>query len=258
MEKNCTSRSNRVIVFDSGIGGLNLLYECACRVPDMEYFYISDNANVPYGNKNPREILSLTLNALQGIDKLNPCALVVACNTVTAQCIGHLREMFSFPVIGIQPAVKQAAEAGGECLVLATKSTVESRAFHSLVDRFPDARCEIVACENLAEYIETNILCLPQKLPECLLPRRKVDCVVLGCTHYSFVKEQIESVYGCPVFDGIAGTAAHFEKIVGITDHQRPRLGKNDHGRDKRLNITFLRGDCEKNSQIFKSLFSLK
>lgn len=252
MDKQSTS----VVVFDSGIGGLNLLRACAVRVPHAHYYYISDGENVPYGNRSPEEITRLTLNALSGIEELNPAALVVACNTVTATCIEALRKKYSFPVVGIQPAVKQAAKVGGKCLVLATGATVKSAAFLNLVTRFtPDA--EVVGCKDLAAFIEGNVLSLSYELPQGLLPETRADSVVLGCTHYAFVTEQIKRRFGCPVFDGIEGTANRFSKILGTSDHILPRTGIFDHASSNQLNITFYGKNCDYYKQIMKCLFSI-
>ncbi|MDE7163054.1 MAG: glutamate racemase [Clostridia bacterium] len=254
MEKREGRKLGPVFVFDSGIGGLNLLYQCAVRVPDAHYYFISDNKNVPYGNKSPEEIYRLTRTALKGIEEYNPAALVVACNTVTAQCIGRLRSDYSFPVIGIQPAVKPAALHGGSCLVLATEATVHSASFSSLVARYGNGGFTVAGCRELAEYIEDNIFDLPEKLPRGLLPDVKTDGVVLGCTHYAYVKKQIENFYKCPVFDGIIGTADHFAEIVGISDHSKPLSGKTDHVDVDKLKVTFLYGNNAKNAAIFKRL----
>lgn len=256
MEKQRTGRSFPVVVFDSGSGGLNLLCRCALCVPHAHYYYISDSANVPYGNRRPEEIMRLTLSALGGIERLNPAALVVACNTVTANCIDELRRRYPFPVIGIQPAVKQAAAIGGKCLVLATNATVKSSAFLNLVSRFAPADTTIAACENLASYIERNVLSLPGELPEELLPEVAADSVVLGCTHYAFVKRQINKKYGCPVFDGIEGTAARFSKIMGMNDHFCLQNGNFRPPSEKQLKITYKCKNSERYKQIMKYLFN--
>lgn len=256
MEKFQANPTGAVVVFDSGIGGLNLLCACAARVPRAHYIYISDSANVPYGNRSHEEIRKLTLNALGGIEKFEPSALVVACNTVTAGCIDELRQIFPFPVVGIQPAVKQAAVVGGKCLVLATNATVKSGAFLKLVKKFAPEDTAVIGCEELAAYIEHNVLALSGELPQCLLPDIKADSVVLGCTHYAFVKEQLARRYNCPVFDGIEGTAAHFSEIMGTDDHFCPRAGISDHLSLNEVKITYLGGNSEYNEQIVKCLFS--
>ena len=257
MEKQSEQKNINVVVFDSGIGGLNLLHECAVRVPQAHYYFISDNDNVPYGNKSEDEILSLTLNALNGIETLSPAALIVACNTVTAHCIGKLRSIFDFPVVGIQPAVKQAAKVGGKCLVLATEATVKSQSFLALVSAYSQPETEVTGCAHLAEYIEKNILNLPGQLPDGLLPDKKADSVVLGCTHYAFVKEQIKRKYGGEVFDGMAGTAAHFAEIVGMGNHFLGFSGIADHHNEEKLNITFLKGDCVNTALIYENMFGI-
>lgn len=249
--------SDAIVLFDSGIGGLNLLFQCIRRMPEKEYFYISDNENVPYGNRPADEVLHLVLAALGGIESLHPQALVVACNTATALCIDKLRARFSFPVIGIQPAIKQAYKVGGRCLVLATEGTVHSNSFHTLASRFPDFQMDVVGCKRLASYIEQNIFNLPDVLPDKLLPDVKADSVVLGCTHYAFVAQQISKFYSCPVFDGLEGTANKCFEICGMGDHLLPLLGQSAHPDYNKLKITYLRGDSEKNSKIFKYLFDL-
>lgn len=254
MERGKSFARKCAVVFDSGIGGLNLLYECAKRTPSIHFYYVSDNANVPYGNKSSEDLLTLTYSALKGIEKLNPLALVVACNTVTANCIEELRAYFPFPVVGIQPAIKQAAEAGGRCVVLATEATVNSSAFKMLIERYGNNTSSL-GCKDLASYIEKNILNLPPVLPEGLLPNVRADAVVLGCTHYTFVKKQIESFYNCPVFDGAGATADHFAKILGMNDHLTPLLGKLDHKNAKRFKITFVGTNSVLNSQIFNIFF---
>lgn len=256
MEKLTARGCGAVAVFDSGIGGLNLLCRCARLVPGAEYYYISDSDNVPYGNRSRQEILSLTLAALKDIESLNPEALIIGCNTVTAHCINDLRKIYKFPVIGIQPAVKQAAKSGGRCLVLATEATVNSGAFSQLVKNYAPHDTEVVGCKHLAEYIERNILHLPKRLPEGLLPDIAADSVVLGCTHYAFVKRQIQQRYGCSVFDGLDGTAARFAEIVGIANHFCPPIGISVHRNNKKLKITFIGGNIDLNKQIMKYLFS--
>ena len=260
MEMQIKRRNRTAVVFDSGIGGLNLLSACASRVTDIDYFFISDNRNVPYGNRTGEEIYILVQRALEGVEELNPAALVIACNTVTARCIEVLRKRYSFPVVGIQPAVKQAAKIGGKCLVLATEATVESPSFLNLIaTQLPpemQTQTEIAGCKHLAEYIEKNIFSLPKLLPRGLLPEVKADSVVLGCTHYAFVKKQIEEYYNCSVFDGIEGTATHFAEIVVTGDNYCPLLGKTDHLSDIKPKITFLRGNNAKNRAFFEKMFA--
>lgn len=251
MKKPFAYKKRCAVFFDSGIGGLNLLRECVRRVPRLNYIYCADNYNVPYGNRSAEEIYSLTKEALKGIEEYEPLALVVACNTVTANCISLLRRDYSFPVVGIQPAIKQAAEYGDKCLVLATGATVKSPPFNSLVARYAGDGATIRPCDRLAGFVEDNVFNLPVMLPKGLLPEEEADCVVLGCTHYVFVKDQIARHYNCPVFDGISGTADHFAKILGTADHFNTFLGIFDHNTKNRTNPTFFKGNINKNKAIF-------
>lgn len=241
MEKNINPE---VCFFDSGIGGLSLLYECVCRLPRVNFTYFADNFRVPYGALPHEELIQISDEKFTEISTLNPAAAVVACNTLTAQCIDFLRKKYSFEIIGIQPAIKPAAATGGKCLVLATPSTAGSQSIKQLAERYGGGRCEIISCPDLAQYIEQNI----ENLSDCgiinLLPKVKADSVVLGCTHYVFAKEIIKNYYNCPVFDGIEGTAVHLCDKLGISDHHAPRAQK----------IVFCGGDSSKNRRIFRSL----
>lgn len=258
MSNGLDKKDFTVVFFDSGIGGLNLLYECAMRAPEIQYYYISDNANVPYGNKSADEICAMTFKALKGIEELDPSALVIACNTVTADCIAKMRERFAFPVVGIQPAIKQAAEVGGTCLTIATQATAHSASFKNLAARFPELKLIIHASKDLAPFVEENIFNLPKSLPSGLLPDVNVDSVVLGCTHYTYIKRQISNKYKCKVFDGIEGTARNFIRIVGMADHSYPPIGTADHFYTNKLKITFIGQNRQKNELVFEKILHYK
>ena len=236
-----------VCFFDSGIGGLNLLYECTKRRSDCNYAYFADNYNMPYGDLSHEKILSLVDGKFEYMKLLNPAVAVVACNTVTAECIRFLRQKYSFPIIGIQPAVKPAAKKYKDCVVLATPATANSVAVKNLVEEYGGGHTRVIACPDLAAYIENNIFNLERKEVERFLPEIKCDSIVLGCTHYIYVSDVISAFYNCPVFDGIDGTANRFEKILGVADNAT-----------ERNEITFFGGDYLKNSRVFSCLKSNK
>ena len=139
-----------VCFFDSGIGGLCLLYECVRKLPDVDFVYFADNENVPYGSLDKNTLIAKVDEIFLRIQNLNPSAVVVACNTVTANCIDYLRNKYKFDIIGIQPAVKPASKQGGKCLVLATPATSKSEALTELIKKFGNGNMEIFANENLA------------------------------------------------------------------------------------------------------------
>lgn len=233
-----------VCFFDSGIGGLNLLHECAKRRSDCNFFYFADNYNMPYGNLSHEKILNLVDGKFELMSYLNPAAAVVACNTVTAECIDYLRQKYSFPIIGIQPAIKPAALNYKNCAVLATPATVNSSAIKKLVEAHGGGHTKVIACPDLANYIENNVFNIDRREIERLLPEVECDSIVLGCTHYIYVSKVISTFYNCPVFDGIDGTANQFEKILGISDHHQ--CG--------RCEITFWGGNCAKNAEVYALL----
>ncbi len=241
MDKNI---NRSVCFFDSGIGGLSLLYECVRRLPCVDFTYFADNFRVPYGALTKAELINIADEKFSEISKLEPVAAVLACNTLTAQCIDYLRRKYSFEIIGIQPAIKPAAALGGKCVVLATPSTAGSESLKSLVEKYGSENTEVIACPDLAYYIENNINELNSDGVKRLLPDLKADSVVLGCTHYVFAEEIIKDFYNCPVFDGIEGTAAHLCEKIGIFDHRCERIQK----------ISFSGGDTVKNRLIFNKL----
>lgn len=219
MEK-ADGKNKLICCFDSGIGGLRLFYECVKLRKDCDFIYFADNYNVPYGSLTDDEILFRADEKFKIMERLKPAAAVVACNTVTAECVGFLREKYSFPIIGIQPAVKPAALKCGKCAVLCTPATAKSRALENLIEKFGRGHTFAVACDGLAAYIENNIFNMEKEEVEKLLPDAECDGVVLGCTHYTYAADIISAHYKCPVYDGVEGTAARLCNILGIFDHR--------------------------------------
>lgn len=254
METNRDKPKASVAVFDSGIGGLNLLKECARALPAVKFYYLADNFNVPYGAKNKEEIFSLVRCKLDIAASEGISAAVIACNTATSNCIEELRAVYPFPIVGIQPAVKPAVQRGGKCLALVTEATAASLSFKSLLSRFDKKNVIVHPCAGLADYIEENVFNLVGKSAEKFLPNIRADSVVLGCTHYVYIKDIVEKKYNCPVFDGIAGTVDHLREILGMADHLGEFSGICDHYNDNRLKTTFLGGDIVKNTRIYAFL----
>lgn len=255
-EKNIT-----VCFFDSGIGGLNLLCECAKKLPHVNFKYFADNFNVPYGSLSREQIIERADAFFSEIQKLKPSAAVIACNTVTAQAAEFLRAKYSFPIVGVQPAVKPAAESGGDSLVLATEATAYSESIQALIEKYGGGVTKVAPCPDLAPYIEKNIFSLDEKKVFLMLPPIQAQNVVLGCTHYTFVKDFIKLRYNCKVFDGIEGTAHRLCKILGIydhLDHQDAHLNKNGHSapdfEEIAAKVEFIGGDERKNSDVFRWL----
>lgn len=225
---------HRVGIFDSGIGGLTVLRECVRVAPENVYFYLGDNFRAPYGSRSEAEITGYVREALETFSSLGADAVVLACNTATAVCAEQMRREFSFPVVGIEPAVKSASGRFRRVLVLATPRTAESSRLRRLIERYPDDYT-VFSAPHLAKAVEDYaILNKPVRLSEHL-PRGAYDCVVLGCTHYVYLRKEISRFYGAPAIDGNAGTAKRLVSVLreGETNGRFPpgltKFGTNDH-----------------------------
>lgn len=194
-------------VFDSGVGGLSVLQHIRKTFPHERLIYVADSGHVPYGDKTPSYIekRSHTLTRFlvgQGAD-----AIVIACNTATAAAVASLRDTFSIPIIGMEPAVKPAVAASksGVVGVLATVGTLESARFAALLERYGD-EVEIITqgCPGLVEQVEKGELdsahtrALLERYTAPLLARG-ADTLILGCTHYPFLAAQIRDVIGANI-----------------------------------------------------------
>lgn len=206
-------------VFDSGLGGISVLAALRRILPKEHFIYYGDAVNAPYGDRSEAQVRELTLRAAEHLMSHNIKALVIACNTATGAAVNALREKYAFPVIGMEPALKPAAQVpGSRVLVLATPRTLQQEKFLHLLQQW-DRIVKVIAlpAEGLAGLIEDagpeNPYILPY-LQTLLQPYvGRVDALVLGCTHYPFVLPQIRQVLGdVPVFDGRAGTARQLKR----------------------------------------------
>jgi glutamate racemase len=166
--------------------------------------YVADSLYAPYGNKTAEEITARCMILADFLMSQDVKALVVACNTATAAAIDELRETFNIPIIGMEPAVKPAAEASknGIIGVLATVGTLKSAQFAALLEAYGrDVKVITQACVGLVECIERGELDAPQtkaliRQYTAPLLAEGADTIVLGCTHYPFVKHVIQEVVG--------------------------------------------------------------
>lgn len=199
--------SDRIGVFDSGVGGLSVLAHIHRLLPCESLIYVADTAYMPYGCKPPEQVLERCLTVADFFDKQQVKALVVACNTATAVAVETLRKHASVPVIGMEPAIKPAALASrtGIIGVLATTATLGSGKFNGLKSQFDQhARILVQPCPGLVEQVEQGSLTGEQTtalLKRYLQPLMTsgIDTLVLGCTHYPFLLPLIRQIVG----DGI-------------------------------------------------------
>ena len=212
-----------VAVFDTGLGGISVLRELVRTLPRENYLYFGDSLHAPYGTKTPQEVVDLSLQAADRLLSQGAKALVVACNTATSAAIRTLRKTYpELAVVGTEPAIKPAVERhpGGRILMLATAMTVQEEKFQRLKAQYDDqAQIIPIACSGLMEYVEQGVLRgaeVEGYLLDKLEPYLKVpiDAVVLGCTHYPFLRGAIRRIVGRrpEIIDGSIGIARQLER----------------------------------------------
>ncbi|MDQ6709633.1 MAG: glutamate racemase [Candidatus Dormibacteraeota bacterium] len=191
-------------IFDSGVGGLSVLKEIQAETPGEELVYVADSAHVPYGSKSAEYIRQRSMTLTKFLLDQGAKAIVVACNTATAAAASHLRRNLDVPVIAMEPAVKPAAAATrrGVVGVLATEGTIKSTQLAALLERFGKG-VEVVTQPGigLVEQVEAGDLDGPEtrRLVEkhtAPLLEASADTIVLGCTHYAFIRPLIADVVG--------------------------------------------------------------
>lgn len=211
-------------VFDSGVGGLSVLHDIRAALPHEDLLYIADSGNVPYGSKSAQFIQARALLMSQFLIAQGVKAIVIACNTATAAAASLLRARLPLPIIGMEPAVKPAAAAtrSGVVGVLATVGTLKSAQVAALLARFgQEVEVVLQPCPGLVERIEAGDLdgpvtrALVEQFTQPLL-QRGVDTIVLGCTHYPFVRALIAEVAGPDValIDTGAAVARQLRRVL--------------------------------------------
>jgi len=193
-----------IAVFDSGVGGISVLKHIHRLLPNEHLLYVADSFHAPYGNKSAAEIQARCFAIAEFLIAKDAKALVVACNTATAAAIDHMRAKYRLPIIGMEPAVKPAVEASrsGIIGVLATTGTLQSAQFAALLESY-GRNVEVVtqACVGLVECVERGELshdstrAMVKQYCQPLLDEG-ADSIVLGCTHYPFLKPLIQEVVG--------------------------------------------------------------
>lgn len=224
----------RIGFLDSGLGGVTVLKEALLRLPHEDYIYYADTLHVPYGPKPKEEVRGYIFEAVDYLAKQNIKALVVACNTATSIAVKELRARYSFPVIGMEPAVKPAVrntdDSGKRVLVLATALTLKESKFKDLVqavdqrhivDSMPMPEL-VVFAENLTFDEATVVPCLQKKFSDLNLA--SYGTVVLGCTHFPLFLNSLRQVLppDTDIIDGAAGTIQQLSRKLteaGIVGH---------------------------------------
>ncbi|MDB5802483.1 MAG: murI [Rhodocyclales bacterium] len=241
-------------VFDSGVGGLSVLREIRARLPHEYLIYCADSGFAPYGSRSAEEICERAFFLSQFLLQRSCKALVIACNTATAAAAAPLRQQWpDLPIIGMEPAVKPATAAtrNGVVGVLATVGTLASARFAALLDTFGnDVDVLTQPCPGLMECVERGELDTPATralLDSYLQPllQAHADVIVLGCTHYVFLRSLVQELAGSDVrlIDTGAAVAAQLErKLIAASALALPQRPGNESfwvsGNDAHMDAT--------------------
>lgn len=206
-------------VLDSGVGGVSVLRKAVQLLPNENFIFFGDNKNAPYGPRPLEEIRRLSEQAVNRLMEYDIKALVIACNTITAAYASILRQTAQIPVIGMEPAVKPAslARSGGKVIAIATKATLALDKFSHLMELYGEGVIPVEG-KGLVEIVEGGKADSPEAdaaLRAIFEPylREQVDAVVLGCTHYPFLRRKIEAFFpGAQIFDGREGTVRQLRR----------------------------------------------
>ena len=231
--------SMKIGFFDSGIGGLTVLYEAMTRFSQHEFIYYADSDHAPYGPQPKSLVRSYIFEAVAFLVSQQVDAIVIACNTATSVAISDLREQYEIPIIGMEPAVKPALEVESDrsrVLVTATPLTVKEEKLAQLISRLNSSEVvDLVALPQLVSFAEqfdfsdaTIISYLRESFEGIAIGDYKA--VVMGCTHFPLFTPQYRQIFGKTVvfIDGSHGTinrladVLQLEELKDIELRQRP------------------------------------
>lgn len=217
----------KIGIFDSGLGGLTVMREIMTLLPEEDIVYFGDTARVPYGNKSAETVIRYAHEISNFLMDQNIKLLVIACNTASAHALQSVQEQLPIPVIGvIQPGAAQAVVVSKtkRIAVLATRSTIRSRAYQSaIVSLCPKAEVLSIPCPLFVPLVEEDFLqhqATKLIIREYLGPlHAEVDTVLLGCTHYPLMKKQIQEELGAmSIVDSATTCAQRVKKVLEEQD----------------------------------------
>jgi glutamate racemase len=221
----------RILVFDSGVGGLTVHRAIRAELPTAEFVYVADDAAFPYGRLSETQLIERVNSVFDWLLPLYaPDIVVIACNTASTLVLPHLRSRLSIPVVGTVPAIKTGAERSqsGVFTVLATPGTVSRDYTRSLIAQFAaDRHVELVGSKTLASLAEQalrfetiDLEMLAAEIAPCFVEMdgRRTDLIVLGCTHYPLLIEAMRKVSLWPV-DWIDPAPAIARRVISLLGH---------------------------------------
>ncbi|QIR13173.1 glutamate racemase [Shewanella aestuarii] len=224
-----------ILVFDSGIGGLSVLTEIRKLLPQHDYHYLFDNARLPYGDLSEQDLVNGCVALIeQQVAKINPSIVVVACNTASTLVLPALRDRLSIPVVGVVPAIKPAATISVKKRIglLATPGTVKRDYTNELINQFAhDCQVILFGSSELVlmaeEYVAQGEINQTQ-LANILEPIKQadMDVLVLGCTHFPIIAQQIQQILGDDIklLDSGSAIANRVKSLIQSTNKSSGHL----------------------------------
>lgn len=206
-------------VFDSGFGGVSALIALKRVLANEKYIYFADNSNAPYGLKSNQDIINFSVGICNFLIEKNAKAIVIACNTATSAAIETLRNKYTIPIIGMEPALKPALSLGGKTVILGTNATLRNKKLRDLIRSLtPKEDIVLLDASKLVSYVEnfqTETKDFKDKLKELLNYQLDAKNIVLGCTHFLFFREQISQILpNATIVEGHLGTANRVKDIL--------------------------------------------
>lgn len=220
--------SKPIGIFDSGVGGLSVLLEMHKILPLETTIYVADQAYIPYGKRTKEELVDRVGKIMAFFKEKDVKAVVAACNTASVYAVDEMRNRLEFPIISTVPVVKTISNLTKtkKTAVLSTPATAKSPYLDFLIEKYANGvHVEKVGGSNLEEYVERGDLSSPRVrviLNRVLQPLIKdgIDAIALGCTHYPFLKDQIQKIVGPNVFVVDSGGAVS-RRLHEILEHNR-------------------------------------
>lgn len=238
-------KSSYIAVLDSGIGGLSVLKALVKEFPSEKFLYLGDNDNAPYGNKSKHQLLNITYKNIRLIERFPIKALVLACNTLSTNLMLDIKKVCSVPVFGIFPPINECRIKGEKTLLLSTVNTAKT---------FKKCEtCDVVGLTTLARDIELVApefdkldvidVIYKQKQGDFVSKKGYYDTLILGCTHYEFVKNQIVDHF-CPK-KIISGTNTMVKKLKNFLSNQKSLANYS------KKQVLFIGNNSKFNEKIF-------
>lgn len=219
-----------VAVFDSGFGGLSLLNEALKELKECDFIYFADNKNAPYGTKTIDEITRLSIDAVEFLAS-KADIIVIACNTATSAAVTKLRQKFTIPIIGMEPAVKLGESANADILVIATPATIKGAKLNELLQKSNlNEKTHLLPMPKLVEFAQNMEFDSPE-VKEYIAKEiskfdsKNISLLVLGCTHFNYFKDSFAALMPkCKIVDGVSGTIKQIKRKIDELENKGKKL----------------------------------